>query len=175
MGNLCPGMPAPSQRAVAMPIRRSPNGAGYSPSTAWSRSPGMGGRNQSERLVAINRNRWSQSAGTPTQTFERRLLGIINGARRGADNHTASSPLSHDRWVYLLASSFGRVVVLAEPLADYRQYQANQFGQKANLLDSLRGALTESYDRLAKHRDIAAYRADLFSQVAGEIYDRNMA
>jgi hypothetical protein len=26
----------------------------------------MGGRNQSERLVAINRNRWSQSAGAPT-------------------------------------------------------------------------------------------------------------
>jgi hypothetical protein len=110
-----------------------------------------------------------------TQTFERRLLSIMDGARRGADNHTASSPLSHDRWVYLLASSFGRVVVLAEPLADYRQHQANQFGQKATLLDSLRGALTESYDRLAKHRDIAAYRADLFSQVAGEIDDRNMA
>jgi hypothetical protein len=34
-------------------------------STAWSRSPGMGGRNQSERMVAINRNRWSQSAGAP--------------------------------------------------------------------------------------------------------------
>ena len=48
-----------------MPIRRSPNGAGYTPSTAWSRSPGMGGRDQSERLVAINRNQWSQSAGTP--------------------------------------------------------------------------------------------------------------
>jgi hypothetical protein len=26
----------------------------------------MGGRDQSERLVAINRNRWSQSAGAPT-------------------------------------------------------------------------------------------------------------
>ena len=46
-----------------MPIRRSPNGAGYTPSTAWSRSPGMGGRDQSERLVAISRNAWSQSIG----------------------------------------------------------------------------------------------------------------
>jgi hypothetical protein len=25
----------------------------------------MGGRDQSEQLVAINRNQWSQSAGTP--------------------------------------------------------------------------------------------------------------
>ena len=45
-----------------MPIRRSPNGA-LTPSTAWSRSPGTGGRDQSERLVAINRNRWSRSPG----------------------------------------------------------------------------------------------------------------
>ena len=29
----------------------------------------MGGRDQSERLVAINRNRWSQSAGAPTLTI----------------------------------------------------------------------------------------------------------
>jgi hypothetical protein len=27
----------------------------------------MGGRDQSECLVAINRNRWSQSVGAPTQ------------------------------------------------------------------------------------------------------------
>jgi len=30
----------------------------------------MGGRDQSERLVAINRNRWSQSVGAPT-------LGVV--------------------------------------------------------------------------------------------------
>jgi hypothetical protein len=32
-------------------------------STGWSRSPGTGGRDQSERLVAINRNSWSRSPG----------------------------------------------------------------------------------------------------------------
>jgi SRSO17 transposase len=30
----------------------------------------MGGRDQSERLVAINRNRWSQSAGAPTRIVD---------------------------------------------------------------------------------------------------------
>jgi hypothetical protein len=39
-----------------MPIRGSPNGAPSPPSTGWSRSPGTGGRDQWERLVAINRN-----------------------------------------------------------------------------------------------------------------------
>jgi hypothetical protein len=48
-----------------MPIRRSPNGAGHT--RPQPRSPGMGGRDQSERPVAINWNRWSQSAGTRSQ------------------------------------------------------------------------------------------------------------
>ena len=110
-----------------------------------------------------------------TQTFERRLLTVVDSTRRGADNHTASGLLSHDRWVYLLASSFGRVVALAEPLADYRQHQMNLFGQKTTLVDSVRGALTESYDRLAKHRDLAAFRADLFSQLAVELADPHLS
>ena len=49
-----------------MPIRRSPNGARHTPPQTdpdWSRSPATGGRDQSERLVAINRNQWSQSPG----------------------------------------------------------------------------------------------------------------
>jgi hypothetical protein len=49
-----------------MPIRGSPNGARSPPSTGWSRSPGTGGRDQSERLVAINRNSWSRSSGART-------------------------------------------------------------------------------------------------------------
>jgi glycosyltransferase involved in cell wall biosynthesis len=110
-----------------------------------------------------------------TQTFERRLLSVVDSARRGADNHTASGALSHDRWVYLLASSFGRVVALAEPLADYRQHRDNQFGQKTTLVDSVRGALTESYERLGKHRDIAAFRAEMFFQLAREADDQDIA
>jgi hypothetical protein len=50
-----------------MPIRGSPNGARHSGPQGWSRSPGMGGRDQSERLVAINRNSWSRSPGARKQ------------------------------------------------------------------------------------------------------------
>jgi hypothetical protein len=59
-----------------MPIRGSPNGAHHPPSTGWSRSPGMGGRDQSERLVAINRNRWSQSAGARRLVMESLIIGV---------------------------------------------------------------------------------------------------
>ena len=37
------------------------------PSTTWSQSTGMGGRNAPERLVAINRNHWSQWTGLGIQ------------------------------------------------------------------------------------------------------------
>ena len=110
-----------------------------------------------------------------TQTFERSLLDVVDPGRRGPDNHIASALLAHDRWIYLLASSFGKVVTLAEPLADYRQHASNQFGRKDTLLDSVRGMLTESYNRLAKHRDISAHRAELFDQLTNEIKDPSLA
>ncbi len=34
------------------------------PSTGWTRSPGTGGRDQSEQVDAIDRNRWTRSIGT---------------------------------------------------------------------------------------------------------------
>ena len=56
--------PAPPQRSRGNADLRITQRLWSHPSTAWSRSPGMGGRDQSERLVAINWNQWSQSAGT---------------------------------------------------------------------------------------------------------------
>ena len=50
-----------------MLIRRSPERRPSPPSTGWSQSPVAGGRDQSERLVAINRNNWSPSPGARTQ------------------------------------------------------------------------------------------------------------
>jgi hypothetical protein len=64
MGNLCPGMPCSPQRSRGNADSKITQRRWSHPSTAWSRSPGMGGRDQSERPVAINWNRWSQSAGT---------------------------------------------------------------------------------------------------------------
>jgi hypothetical protein len=44
----------------------------------------MGGRDQSERLVAINRNRWSQSAGAPSSALIRNRRAIPSGLRYGS-------------------------------------------------------------------------------------------
>src|SRR5665647_3411590 len=57
IGNLCPGMPSSSQKEL-MPCRFEdhPNGARH--------VRPQPGRNRPERVVAINRNAWSQSVGT---------------------------------------------------------------------------------------------------------------
>ena len=63
-----------------MPIRGSPRP--LLPSTGWSRSTGMGGRDQSERRVAINRNSWSRSSGARTQHPETIYLIVRDGDDR---------------------------------------------------------------------------------------------
>src|ERR1700746_195990 len=64
MGNLGPGIvPAPCGKG-AKPCRFADHPtAPVTPVHRWSRSPGMGGRDQSERVVAINWNEWSRSIG----------------------------------------------------------------------------------------------------------------
>ena len=46
------------------------------PSTAWSQSTGMAGRNALERLVAINRNHWSQWTGTGIAATSRKKRAL---------------------------------------------------------------------------------------------------
>src|SRR5580704_14836683 len=67
MGNLGPGIaPLPVEKERSHADSRITQRRQSPPSTGWSRSPGTGGRDQSERLVAINRNNWSQSSGART-------------------------------------------------------------------------------------------------------------
>jgi glycosyltransferase involved in cell wall biosynthesis len=63
-----------------------------------------------------------------TMLFERSLLDAIPASARGADPYTRGALLSHDRWVWFLAATFGRTVVLRDILAEYRQHDAQLFG-----------------------------------------------
>ena len=56
-----------------MPIRRSPNDA---------RDPRPQGRDHPEQVVAINRNDWSQSIGTPGRDHPVRARDSRSGQRR---------------------------------------------------------------------------------------------
>jgi glycosyltransferase involved in cell wall biosynthesis len=63
-----------------------------------------------------------------TMLFERSLLDTIPASARGADPYTRGVVLSHDRWIWFLAATFGRIVVLRDVLAEYRQHDAQLFG-----------------------------------------------
>jgi SRSO17 transposase len=53
----------------------------------------MGGRDQSERLVPINRNQWSQSAGTRRHGWHRHVsLVMLAFAMMAVIRHRANPP-----------------------------------------------------------------------------------
>jgi glycosyltransferase involved in cell wall biosynthesis len=57
------------------------------------------------------------------------LIRGLDPAHRPADHMQAGHPLmAHDQWIVFLARSAGRVVQLAETLAQYRQHDANTCG-----------------------------------------------
>lgn len=101
-----------------------------------------------------------------TQVFDRRLLDLVEPARRGRDNHARDSMLAHDRWIYVLATNLGRTITLAEPLAHYRQHGANLYGgRRKSLVTRLRGKLVGSAEALRAYESIAAHRAVIFREI----------
>jgi glycosyltransferase involved in cell wall biosynthesis len=65
-----------------------------------------------------------------TQTFRRCLLPLSDLRENTLDYWSEGVELAHDQWIHLLASSLGKVVYLAETLADYRQHENNLYGMK---------------------------------------------
>ena len=101
-----------------------------------------------------------------TEVFDKSLLDLIDASSRGLDNHTKAGLLAHDRWVYFLASSFGKTVALAEPLASYRQHGNNLFGRRRpHPLLSIKSKLSLSRSDLLDHRAMASHRARILLSV----------
>ena len=67
---------------------------------------------------------WSVFYGC-TMTFRRRLLTLVDVERRGPHTFEHQGRLSHDLWVYFLATTLGRVVVDPRPLLRYRRHGGN--------------------------------------------------
>ena len=82
-----------------MPIRRSPNGARHVRSQP--------GRNRPERVVAINRNAWSQSVGTGGRNHPVRAVTYEAGQKERAVviewDSVAQAVAAHDSPAYQAA------------------------------------------------------------------------
>jgi glycosyltransferase involved in cell wall biosynthesis len=105
-----------------------------------------------------------------TMTIDRRLLDLIPGSRKGLDNFTTTEVLPHDRWVYFLATNFGRSVALAEPLAHYRQHRSQAYGVRpVSLLQRFRNKVDEGPVKLAFLATLAQKRAALIEEYQPEV------
>lgn len=60
--------------------------------------------------------------------FRRRLCDFSDLWPRSVDNLHVKDPMAHDQWLFFLASAFGTIAFIEEPLAGYRQHDANTYG-----------------------------------------------
>lgn len=90
-----------------------------------------------------------------SMTIRRSLLNISDNNVRPNNLHsltTSPAPMSHDQWVWFLASTFGKIVTIPDALVLYRQHDRNVYGAsfKRDIWQSLRLSVAKiDYEKLA--------------------------
>jgi glycosyltransferase involved in cell wall biosynthesis len=64
-----------------------------------------------------------------TEVFRRSILQFSNLWEISLDYNDSTVRMAHDQWVFFIASVFGKIAYLDEPLASYRQHGSNLYGQ----------------------------------------------
>jgi glycosyltransferase involved in cell wall biosynthesis len=102
---------------------------------------------------------WGNFYGFAT-VFRRDLLDLIPIQDRPDDNIDFNQKLAHDRWVYFLASTFGRTLPLADSLVLYRQHGQNWVGaQDGVTIADVQERFRDNSAKLLKHSEICAHRS----------------
>jgi glycosyltransferase involved in cell wall biosynthesis len=102
-----------------------------------------------------------------TQVFRRELLTWIDFRLRGPDDQVAGGAMTHDRWIYFLAQSLGRVVTLSHPLAGHRQRRVHpDRSPRARLARSLSGQPFRTGGLLERRHAAALHRWTLLAELA---------
>jgi glycosyltransferase involved in cell wall biosynthesis len=83
-------------------------------------------------------------------------------------SHYVDGPMHHDEWIYLLARARGRIALIAEPLALYRQHGSNVAGAAGGLRPRLREALGTGWTYYSRRHGQALDAAELFRRLASE-------
>ena len=114
---------------------------------------------------------WSVFYGC-TMMFPRRLLALIDVSRRGPHTFEHDGLLSHDLWVYFLATTLGRVIVDTTPLISYRQHGGNATPGiiATGVRVWVRSLGIAAHPKLPRAA-IAEYRAQLLDELSRSTYD----
>lgn len=107
---------------------------------------------------------WWPSALGFTEVFRRSLLALSDLWPRTINHMFEGQPLGHDQWIFILASVFGKIAYVAEPLAAYMQHGDNTFGwRKLSFGDRVKWWLRDrsEYDRVGVASERLASILDL--------------
>ena len=104
-----------------------------------------------------------------TMMFRRELLDLIAPEGRGPHTFEHRGLLSHDLWIYFLATSLRATVEIPTRLAGYRQHSSNQtphLGPRS--LQRLTSSLGKAVDPGVPRNQIAQHRAEMLAEAAGK-------
>lgn len=108
---------------------------------------------------------WSVFYGF-TMVFSRRLFELVDVRRRGPHTFEHEGELSHDLWIYFLATSLGRVALDDRPLVEYRRHGRNMTPHVlGGGLRSWTASLGPAADPGLRRDQIAAHRAALMDEL----------
>ena len=89
-----------------------------------------------------------------TMVFRREHVARFDGRQRPRNfMRDAKSRLCHDQWVYFLSHAVGRIALIAEPLALYRQHGGNAFGVASGPTTSLQDSRSTDVIAYEERRD----------------------
>ena len=119
---------------------------------------------KSETFLPGTLDPWGFFAGF-TVAVRASLLRHLPWQCRTTDEDKIGFGAAHDRWVYFLASSFGRISVVPEYLALYRQHDANLYGGVSNraMVKRFSEPLSTTRELAMIFQAIASHRVRLFS------------
>jgi glycosyltransferase involved in cell wall biosynthesis len=111
-------------------------------------------------LMPMSSGPWRFALGF-TEVFRRSLLQLTELWPNSRDQQNNSNPLGHDQWFFFLASVFGKIAYLDEPLVAYIQHQSNTFGfwRKASFLEVLKTQVRDRSDEYSRFASGAESRA----------------
>ena len=107
-----------------------------------------------------------------TITFRAEILDCINCNHRPRDYFDQSNPpMSHDKWIPLLANIFGKIVYLPDTLAVYRRHDSALSGSynTQSRKDRIKKSLSVGFNFYNFQASAASQCADSLKVVAGEV------
>nr|WP_255363300.1 glycosyltransferase [Geodermatophilus sp. DSM 45219] len=106
-----------------------------------------------------------------SMVFPRALVHVVDATERGRHVFEHHGQLSHDLWVYFLATSLGRTAVDDRPLVAYRRHGANVTPSGLSGLRSWIRTIGPAAHPALRRDEIAAHRARLLDRLSARAED----